>query len=53
MEGLLRRKEYLKTILGSHTLLEDGQHLLQRQSREANSNIGTPGLRSTHSKVNS
>ena len=52
MERLLRKKEYLKTIFSSHASSEDGQHLLQKPSREVNSNIKTPRLYFIYSKAN-
>ena len=52
MEGLPGRREYLGTFLGSHSSLEDGQHLPQRPSGEANSNISTSGLCSAYGQAN-
>ena len=52
MEELPKRKKHLETFLNSHALLEDGQYLPQKPSREANSNINTPGLRSTYGQAN-
>ena len=52
MERLPRRKEHLGTFLGSHAPLEDGQHLLQGPSEEADSNISTPVLCSAHGQAN-
>ena len=52
MEKLSEGRKYLKTILNSHAPPEDGQHLPQRLFGEADSNISTLGLHSTHSKAN-
>ena len=42
----------METFLNSHTPLEDGQHLLQRSTREIDSDISTIGLRSAHGQAN-
>lgn len=53
IEKLLRRRKHLEIIFSGYVSLKNGQHLLQKPSREANSNISTPGLCSTHDKANS
>ena len=53
MEGLSKRKKYLKTFFNSHAFLEDGEHLLQGLSEETNSNINTSKLYSIYGKANS
>ena len=52
MEGLPKKKEYLRIFLGHHASLEDGQHLLQGLLREVNSNINTFRLHSAHGQAN-
>ena len=42
----------MKTFFGSHIPPENSQHLLQRLSKEANSDITIPGLCSTYGKAN-
>ena len=52
MKGLTGRREHLGTFLGRHAPLEDGQHLSQGPSGEADSDISIPGLRSAHGQAN-
>ena len=52
MEGLLGKREHLGTFLGSHAPLEDGQHLSQRLSKEADNDISTSRIRSTNVQAN-
>lgn len=52
IKELFRRKKYIKTILSNYTPLEDSQHLLQRLSRETNSDINTSRLCSTYNQAN-
>ena len=52
MERLPRRREHLGTFLGSHAPPEDGQHLPQEPSGEADSDISTPALRSAYGQAN-
>ena len=52
MEGLPRRREYLEIFFGSHTSLENGQHLSQGPPGEANNDISTPGLRFAYGQAN-
>ena len=52
MEGLLKRRKYLGTFVSSHAPPEDGQHLVQRRFREADSDISTPGLHCAHVQAN-
>ena len=52
MEGLFERRKHVRTFLGRHAPLENGQHLPQRPPGEADSDISTPGLRSAHGQAN-
>ena len=52
MEGWPGRRKYLRTFLGSHVPLEDGQHLPQESSAKADSDISTPGLPFAHGQAN-
>ena len=42
------KKKHLETFFGSHTLLEDSQHLPQGPFREVNNNISASRLRFAH-----
>ena len=52
MEELSERRKHLGNFLGSHALLEDGQHLPQGPSGEANNDISNPGLRFAYGQAN-
>ena len=51
MERLPGRKEHLGTFLGRHAPPEDGQHFPQGPPGEADGDISTLGLRSTHGQA--
>ena len=52
IEELPGRREYLETFFGSHASPEDGQHLPQGPSGEADSDISTPGLHFAYGQAN-
>ena len=52
MKKLPRRRKHLGVILSDYALSKNGQHLLYRPFKIANSNIITFELHSTHGKAN-
>lgn len=47
-----QKKKYLRSIFSSHVPPKDGQHLLQKLSKEANIVVSTLELYSAQSKAN-